>query len=124
MIVASFGKETFQLLPLLQDCIAHYNSHQFAAALVVGWSVSEAILARRWRRYCEAASAAKGGPTAIKKDRPKKLNGRDFTASVMVEALSPAGQLSDVHRERLDTVRQARNSSSVASAVLLVDATS
>ena len=108
-IVASYGEDTFQLMPLLQDWIALYNSQQLSAALVVGWSVSEALIARRWRRYQAEASAA-GGPTKINKDRRKKLNGRDFTASVMIEALSLAGRLSDVHRETLDRARQARNS--------------
>jgi len=108
-IYKAFEGDTFELLPLLQECAAHYQNHQFSAALVVGWSVAEAILARRWRTYLSVADSRSGGPTAISRDRRKRLEGRDFSASIVTEALSLAGRLDEPHRESLDVARRARN---------------
>ncbi len=100
--------DTFQLLALLQDCISHFHNHQFSAALVVGWSVAEALLNRRWRTYLNEVGG-EAGRTKINKDRRDKLTGRDFTASIITETLSLAGKLNEATREELDSARKARN---------------
>jgi hypothetical protein len=53
--------------------------------------------------------AARGSETSISSDRRKKLLGRDYTASVMVEMLDLHGKLSGPLYKNLETARKARN---------------
>ena len=77
------------------------EDEEYGLALIIAWSLSEQMLNARWVEYLEKQGANKA--------RIKKLQERDWTASVVTEALSIAKELSDEQHTELNAVRRARN---------------
>jgi hypothetical protein len=96
---------------LLAEMILHafalHSAGQMESCLVTAWTVAERCLSELWDQYIERQSD--GVPTKVNGDRRKKLHGRDFSASVVAEVLSLAGELSQEDYERLSLVRKKRN---------------
>jgi len=77
------------------------EDEEYGLALIIAWSLSEQMLNARWVDYLKRQGASKS--------RIKKLQERDWTASVVTEALSIAKALTDEHYTELNAVRKARN---------------
>lgn len=88
---------------VLRSC-RDIEQHAFGSALLAAWSVCETLLTQLWLKYVEQQEA-----TPLSSARRRELTGRDFTASVMTEALFLAGWLSRSRYEELNAVRTARN---------------
>jgi hypothetical protein len=76
-------------------------------ALVLAWSVCEQLLSVLWETMIEEFKSA--ASSRMNKDRRKKLDGRDYTASVVIEILELNGKLDQELYSHLETARQARN---------------
>ena len=101
------------LTALLNSACKTFEDHDYWFSLVVSWSLSEKILQSLFESYVDAnrEKAVEGKSiTFINAERRKKLlDGRDFTASVVIEILSfldvfPLQLYNDLSR-----VRRARN---------------
>lgn len=91
----SFKEKTLELLPLLHISSLHYENLEFSSCLLIGWSVVEALQNRLWMQTISTASTLKGGHTKVNAERRKRLNGRDYTASVVSQVLSLIGKIDD-----------------------------
>lgn len=108
-IYACFHEKTLELLPLLHVAVVHYSNLQFSSSLLIGWSIVEALQNRLWAQTISAASVPKGGHTVINAERRKRLQGRDYTASVVSQTLSLMGKIDDSRLAAMDAARSARN---------------
>lgn len=99
-----------QLLNLVESyyiAACRAREKRFGEAMTPGWSVCEQILAILWRGILGERASADGSP--LSKERRKKLTGRDFTASIIIETLELMGRLDGELFRRLNIARQARN---------------
>lgn len=104
-----FGPSYMRLYSLIYTASYHYARHQFSSAQVIGWSVVEALQNHIWKEYLGGVSENKGGHTKINSQRFRILNGREFSASNISQALSLANKIDDDILERLDESRRKRN---------------
>lgn len=100
-------------LNLLNQAHAGYHEHDYALAVVGGWTICERLLNRLWRQYLDDQSRGVTLPDGrsvktVNSKRRERLV-RDFTASIVSEVLELAGALPHTHFRRLNEVRQARN---------------
>lgn len=105
----AFGGNFAAALALFQQSSYQYRVHQFPSAHLIAWSLSEQVLNAMWKEYQREASEGSDARTVISKKRRELLNGRDFTASIITQALSLAGRLSDERLSKLDQARRDRN---------------
>jgi hypothetical protein len=96
---------------LLANMILHafalHSSGHMESSLVTAWTVVERCLNELWDQYVEHRHDQ--GVTGVSRSRREKLRGADFTASIVAETLSLAGELTDADYERLSAVRKKRN---------------
>lgn len=76
-------------------------------ALVLAWSVCEQLLSVIWESTIEEVQSS--AASRMNKIRRKKLDGRDYTASVVIEMLELQGKLDQALYSHLESARQARN---------------
>lgn len=77
-------------------------------ALTIAWAACEQILSIAWKRLLDVAGTKPENPP-MNKERRAKFNGRDYTASVVVEFLALNGQLDGKLYNKLESARKARN---------------
>lgn len=80
---------------------------RFGEASILAWSVCEQMVMREWKKTLDILGQAYEG--RINKDRRKKLSGRDYTASVVVEILESHGRIDKDLYRLLEISRKARN---------------
>ncbi|MEA2414279.1 MAG: hypothetical protein QOI58_936 [Thermoanaerobaculia bacterium] len=78
-------------------------------SIAVGWTVCEQLVSKEWKDLLSMNHSARGVEANMSSDRRKKLLGRDYTASVMVEMLELHGKLSGPLYNNLESARKARN---------------
>ncbi len=78
-------------------------------SIAIGWTVCEQLVSDEWKSLLSSSDSTRNGDTKISRDRKKKLLGRDYTASVMVEMLEINGRLSGNIYKNLEIARKARN---------------
>lgn len=93
------------LLSLLNEAAAALRLHNFASATIFAWSVCERTQGIMWRRYYTAAL----GPNGPSKERRKILDGRDYSASVVISVLELAGIYDAAFARDLNRSRKKRN---------------
>ncbi|MFZ2972689.1 MAG: hypothetical protein WA049_08625 [Ferribacterium limneticum] len=79
--------------------------HRSGESLAIGWTACEQLISEEWKQLL----ASRGDAAKITGDRKKKLLGRDYTASVMVEILELQGRLTEKLYKNLEIARKARN---------------
>lgn len=82
---------------------------RFGESIAVGWTVCEQLVSQEWKDLLASSDTGRSDETKMSRDRRRKLLGRDYTASVMVEMLELHGRLSDSLYGNLETARKARN---------------
>jgi hypothetical protein len=105
------GHEILPLIDLaLRAAVAHMGK-TFDAALIQAWGVVERILTDKWDRYLgdNRTREALGEEVFINAERKEFLSGRDFTISIVIEALSLLDVIPFEMYRRLGPVRKARN---------------
>lgn len=83
------------------------RERRFGEAITLGWTVCEQLIALAWRRLLDGVRDT--ASDRMSKERRKKLNGRDYPASVMTELLELHGDIDQELFRMLDVARRARN---------------
>ncbi|MDZ7761725.1 MAG: hypothetical protein U5L00_15890 [Desulfovermiculus sp.] len=83
--------------------------HRFGESIAIGWTVCEQLISTEWKHLIERNESGRDDDRRLTKGRKKKLFGRDYTASVMVEMLELHGMLPGNLYENLEIARKARN---------------
>ena len=78
-------------------------------SLAIGWTAYEQLVSAEWKHLLSSSDGGRPEQAKITRDRKKKLLGRDYTASVMVEMLELHGRLTDKLYKNLEIARKARN---------------
>ncbi len=82
---------------------------RFGESIAIGWTVCEQLVSQEWKDLLAKNDSARSEDRKMSRDRGKKLLGRDYTASVMVEMLELSGKLTGELYKNLETARKARN---------------
>ncbi len=82
---------------------------RFGESIAVGWTVCEQLVSEEWKSLLANSDLGRDEDTKMTRDRKKKLLGRDYTASVMVEMLEIHGRLTGSLYKNLEIARKARN---------------
>jgi hypothetical protein len=96
---------------LLRACQA-YEDQNNNLSLTISWTIIEKLLRRMWSNYIEAnrEREIRGEQmTFINKARRTKLEGNDYTASVVAEILSLSDVLEPSLYSDIEIIRRARN---------------
>ncbi len=106
------SKTPLRLSSLFNFSMVSLQDHDYPRSLITSWAIIERLLDAKWLEYI--ASQRKrdidGEETVfINSDRVKKLEGRDYTASVRTEVLSLLGCLSFDTYKKVENVRRVRN---------------
>ena len=78
-------------------------------SLAIGWTACEQLVSDEWKQLLSSSDVGRAEEAKLTRDRKKKLLGRDYTASVMVEMLEIHGRLTDKLYKNLEIARKARN---------------
>lgn len=78
-------------------------------SIAVGWTVCEQLVSEEWKGLLADSDTGREASEKLSRDRKKKLLGRDYTASVMVEMLDLHGRLTASLYKNLEVARKARN---------------
>lgn len=105
----ALGEQCIRILELIYIACHQYERHQFSSAHAIGWTIVESLVYLMWTRFRDEIDVTSGGHTSINKDRRKLLDGRDYTASVVIQVLSLANRIDDELLQRLDEARRTRN---------------
>lgn len=108
----SNANRLISLADLLARAVKALSELSFEVSLGLSWMVCEACLDQMWERYLEDRATQKIDGVekkVINSKRREKLTGRDYSASIISEILSLAGNLSFSDYEELGLVRVARN---------------
>ena len=82
---------------------------RYGESVVAGWTACEQLISIAWTKHLESLPSTRPDTVRVNRDRMKKLKGRDYSASVMVEALEIAGVISGATYDHLEFARKARN---------------
>jgi len=82
---------------------------RFGESIAIGWTVCEQLVSEEWKELLFSTDASRSKETKMSRDRKKKLLGRDYTASVMVEMLELHGKLTGALYKNLEMAHRARN---------------
>jgi hypothetical protein len=108
-LMADHETDGVQLVDLFLRASKAHQDHNYSAALINYWAISEKLLQERWQAY-QQDNKERDGELFISGHRRKVLNdGRSFTASVIAEFLSFAQVIEFELYEKITAVRQARN---------------
>lgn len=95
-----------QLVEAAYMASCRYQEKRFGEATILAWGVCEQLISADWNRMLDEG---RNQNPPMPRERRKKLNGRDYTASVMVEMLEINGRIDrDLYR-LLEISRKARN---------------
>lgn len=106
------GLESGRYIPIVE---AAYQSAcratelRFGESIAIGWTACEQLVSMEWKRLLQEDNASRSEELKMSRERRKKLEGRDYTASVMVEVLELNGRLSGPLYRHLEIARKARN---------------
>jgi hypothetical protein len=84
------------------------QDHNYSAALIAYWAIIEKMLQELWQKY-QADNRKRDAKPFVTSARMKKLEGRNYTASVISEILSLVGYLETELYRQVDYVRSKRN---------------
>jgi hypothetical protein len=88
------------------------QDHDYPRSLITAWTIIERLLDLKWSEYMKGHRKVtiEGEEISfINSDRLKKLEGRDYTASVRTEVLSLLGILSFEVYKDMENIRKVRN---------------
>ena len=80
---------------------------RFGEAITIGWTVCEQLISKIWNDFMATIQSANS--ERMPKDRRDRLNGRDYSASVVIEILELSGLLGPELFRMLEVARKARN---------------
>lgn len=86
-----------------------YSENAFSDSLILSWAVCEKLINHLWSEFVRAKKGVVEGIERMNKDRIKKLEGRDFTASIVSEVLELFGIIDLKLFCGIDDARRKRN---------------
>ncbi len=101
-----------KLVTLLLQSVKAYREHDFSGSLIISWTVLEKLVSDLWNGLIEENRVRGGGQdqtTFINSERKKRLEGKDYTASVRIEFLSLLNEISLEMYTDLNKIRSTRN---------------
>jgi hypothetical protein len=108
-VLTVHGQDGLLLVDLFLRASKAYQDHNYSAALINNWAITEKLLQEQWAAYL-ADNRERGGDNSINSERLKLLmDTRTFTAAVISEALSLVGALELELYQKTIRVRRARN---------------
>jgi hypothetical protein len=106
-ILTSEEENSVGLASLLNLALCSYQEHDYSLGLVMAWTICEVLIQRRWRQYCEERATKVGFP--LNRARRDKLDGRDYSASIVIEMLAVNGAMTRSEYVAFDKTRKCRN---------------
>jgi hypothetical protein len=108
-LIDNWGTDGLLLADLFLRASRAYQDHNYSAALINHWAITEKLLQELWSKY-QDDNKERGGKEFITGERRKRLrDGRTFTAAVISEALSFADYISHDLYLKMGKTRKARN---------------
>lgn len=93
------------MITSLHSAARSYTERNYGESVVVAWSVCEQMISFAWNTLLDDEQLNERMPS----HRKKKLNGRDYTASVITEFLEIMNVIDSETYNLLNTVRKSRN---------------
>lgn len=97
------------LIEMLHRAAIRYSDNHHADCLIMSWTVCERLLNYAWDLYLLGNEEGDDELIRINNKRKEKLTGRDFTASIVSEALELAGEIPTELFSKIDEMRKVRN---------------
>lgn len=111
-LITSPQQDSIMLAALLLRSAKSYREHDFSGSLIVSWTVLEKLVSILWFKLVEK-NRRRGKPPEdtifITRERKKKLEGRDYSASVRIEILSLMEEIDLETYNNLSEIRKSRN---------------
>lgn len=101
---------TLKLVEMLFWAHHRYSENAFPDSLILSWAICERIMSSLWNDYLRSENSKSADEPRVSKARLKKLEGRDFTASVVSEILELTGVIDNKLYRDIDSARKLRNS--------------
>jgi hypothetical protein len=95
-------KKSLELTSLVSQSAAFHRRHDFPLSVTAAWTAIEILLKKKWGDLLKE----KG----VNRKRRDKLEGVDYTASIVIEFLELSGQITEAQYEILNRIRVKRNS--------------
>lgn len=114
-ILNSSYSDILGLIEIIYKSVYNYTCHQFSEALILCWTVCESLLNKTWSEYISVKRAEPNsagmpnGATRINGERKNRLEGINFTASIISEILELSNLISYDLFCQLNDIRKARN---------------
>lgn len=102
-------EETLKLVELLFWSQNAYRDCSFANSLIMSWAVCEKLINNLWSKHISSIRKFPDGNKRINNKRKQKLEGRDFTASIVCENLELLEIIPHSLYGSLETIRSKRN---------------
>ena len=108
-LIDDWGTDGLLLADLFLRGSKAYQDHNYSAALINHWAITEKLLQELWAKY-QDDNKQRDGQDFVTGERRKRLqDGRTFTAAVISEALSFADDLPHDLYLKMGKTRKARN---------------
>jgi hypothetical protein len=108
-LIEEWGTDGLLLIDLFMRASKAYQDHNYSAALINHWAITEKLLQELWSKY-QDDNKQRDGEDFITGDRRKRLqDGRTFTAAVISETLSFADYIPHKLYVKMGKTRKARN---------------
>jgi hypothetical protein len=98
-----------QIIEAIYIAASRESEGRSGESVMLAWGVCEQLVSILWNRLIVDAKKDKDISEKISGDRLKKLRGRDYTASVMVEVLEITGKIDNGLYRSLEIARKTRN---------------
>lgn len=108
-IISCAGGKYLPIVEAAYQSASRCVEHRLGESIAIGWTACEQLITEDWKILVERTDAARTEANRMTRDRRKKLIGRDYTASVMVEMLDMSGSMSSTLYGNLEIARKARN---------------
>lgn len=108
-ILKSNNKNAVKITEMLYWAHHRYSENAFSDSLILSWAVCEKLINHLWGDFVRTKKGVINGVERVNKDRVKKLEGRDFTASIVTEVLELSGVINFELFRGIDDARRKRN---------------
>jgi hypothetical protein len=108
-ILKSKNKGAVKITEMLYWAHHRYSENAFSDSLILSWAVCEKLINHLWGDFVRSKKGLIEGAERMNKDRVKKLEGRDFTASIVTEVLELSGVIDLELFCGIDDARRKRN---------------
>lgn len=106
--IMAAGSQALDLIDLISLATESLGDHNYALGVTTAWTASETMIQIIYKEYLRRPPLRPDGPPVTGKRRDI-LEGRDYSASIVIEMLALGGVLSDAEYNGITKARRARN---------------